>query len=165
MNAKKIQKLIELVEKSNIGELEVRQWGTRVRISKSSPTPIPEHVPAIPPVSVPKPALEVQVPTESHPQVTAPKPETSSSEQPAKELIEIRAPMVGTFYRAPAPDADPYIKVGDFISPGQVLCIIEAMKLMNEIEAECSGRIVEILGENTKPVEYNQLLFLVEPSA
>ncbi|GAK54087.1 biotin carboxyl carrier protein [Candidatus Moduliflexus flocculans] len=73
--------------------------------------------------------------------------------------------MVGTFYRSPAPDADPYVKVGDQISPGQVLCIIEAMKLMNEIEAECSGRIKEILGENGKPVEYNQVLFIVEPLA
>ncbi|MBN2355502.1 acetyl-CoA carboxylase biotin carboxyl carrier protein, partial [candidate division KSB1 bacterium] len=73
-------------------------------------------------------------------------------------------PMVGTFYRAPAPDADPYVREGDIISPGKVLCIIEAMKLMNEIEAEISGKITKILVENAKPVEYNQPLFLVDVS-
>jgi len=71
--------------------------------------------------------------------------------------------MVGTFYRAPAPGAEPYVKVGDVVSPGQVLCIIEAMKLMNEIEAEVSGKIVEICVENAQPVEYNQVLFRLEP--
>ena len=100
-----------------------------------------------------------------------PKPGSSSEhvaeQQPAESVsnaVEIKSPMVGTFYRAPSPEADPYIKEGDTVSPGKVLCIIEAMKLMNEIEAEISGRIVKILVENTQAVEYNQPLFLVEPS-
>jgi acetyl-CoA carboxylase biotin carboxyl carrier protein len=75
---------------------------------------------------------------------------------------EIRSPMVGTFYRAPAPDTDPYVQIGDRIGPGKVLCIVEAMKLMNEIEAEITGKIVEIMVDDSQPVEYNQPLFLVE---
>jgi acetyl-CoA carboxylase biotin carboxyl carrier protein len=78
-------------------------------------------------------------------------------------LLEIKAPMVGTFYRASAPDAEPYIREGDMVAPGKVLCIIEAMKLMNEIEAEVNGKVVKILADNSQPVEYNQTLFLVEP--
>jgi acetyl-CoA carboxylase biotin carboxyl carrier protein len=78
------------------------------------------------------------------------------------KLVEVKAPMVGTFYRAPSPDADPYVREGDAFSAGKVLCIIEAMKLMNEIEAEISGKIVKIMVENGRPVEYNQTLFLVD---
>ncbi|MDW8263690.1 MAG: acetyl-CoA carboxylase biotin carboxyl carrier protein, partial [Phycisphaerales bacterium] len=81
---------------------------------------------------------------------------------PAKKYKEIRSPMVGTFYRAPAPDANPYVQVGDTITKGKVLCIIEAMKLMNEIESDVDGKIVKILVENGKPVEFDQVLFLVE---
>lgn len=163
MNAKKIEKLIALVEKSNIGELEVRYFGTRVRIAKRSPAPGNESpITAAAPTSQ---ALEIQVPPTPAP--ATPVPEEVAPPpvpQPAKNTVEIKSPMVGTFYRAPAPDADTFVKTGDMISPGQVLCIVEAMKLMNEIEAEISGKIVEILVENGKPVEYNQPLFLVEPT-
>jgi acetyl-CoA carboxylase biotin carboxyl carrier protein len=124
------------------------------------------------PVAVPETKVTQPAHTPIH--IVAPsvsKPVESTESLSAKEeklpanVIKIQAPMVGTFYRSPAPDADPYVKVGDPITPGQVLCIIEAMKLMNEIEAECSGRIKEILIENGKPVEYNQVLFIVEPLA
>jgi acetyl-CoA carboxylase biotin carboxyl carrier protein len=89
---------------------------------------------------------------------------TSEAETSASNLYEIKSPIVGTFYRAPAPDADPYIQVGDQVSEGSVLCIVEAMKLMNEIESDATGKIVKILVENATPVEYNQPLFLVDRS-
>lgn len=166
MNAKKIEKLIALVEKSNIGELEVSYFGTRVRISKNSQ--LTEKV--VPAGKIPvTPSVEIQVPAAPIP-VAAPAPVKPAEVPPpvarsARNTVEIKSPMVGTFYRSPAPDAEPFVKAGDSIAPGQVLCIVEAMKLMNEIEAEISGKIVEILIENGKPVEYNQPLFLVEPTA
>ncbi len=80
-----------------------------------------------------------------------------------KKYHEIKSPIVGTFYRAPSPDAEPYVKVGDIVQAGQVLCIVEAMKLMNEIESDINGKIVQILVENAQPVEYGQTLFLIEP--
>jgi acetyl-CoA carboxylase biotin carboxyl carrier protein len=174
MNPNNIQKLIDLVEKSNINELEVTRWGTKVRIVKNAGIiqTEPKVIQTSAPVPVPASKIEVHTPAPLPvvmPSVT--RPVEPIVAPPAKEeklpsnVIKIPSPMVGTFYRAPAPDAEPYVKVGDQISPGQVLCIIEAMKLMNEIEAECSGRIKEILAENAKPVEYNQVLFIVEPLA
>ncbi|MBN1350649.1 acetyl-CoA carboxylase biotin carboxyl carrier protein [candidate division KSB1 bacterium] len=172
MNEKELQRLIELVEKSNIGELEISLWGRKVRISK---TPAPGIQVNPPPAATPPqlPSVSNNRLPEAAPVVT---PAESASEVPAKapaiapvtdhkqgaETFEIKSPMVGTFYRAPSPDSEPYIEVGDIISPGQPLCIIEAMKLMNEIESEINGRIVKILVENAKPVEYNQVLFQVE---
>lgn len=162
MRPKEIKKLIELVEESNINQLEVSRWGKKVKIMKTqgnsatnstasetvsvaTPQTAPQSVPA------PTPAQSVPAPIEPKPADTLP-----------SNVAEINSPMVGTFYRSPAPDADPYVQVGDIVTPGQVLCIIEAMKLMNEIEAEEKGRIVEILIDNAQPVEYNQALFKIE---
>ncbi len=156
MKEDEIRRLVKIVEESNIADLEVSRWGRRVKISKypgnSHPAPYPlthVQIPAAPagaPAIPPAPAAE------------PPQPAVA----PAKNLVEIKSPMVGTFYRAPAPDADAYVQVGAAVSKGQVLCIIEAMKLMNEIEADFPCRIVKILVENTQPVEYNQPLFQVE---
>ncbi len=161
MNEKEIRKLVKIVEESNISELEVSRWGKKVRIIKTQSNsnhtlttvtaPIPKEV------ITTVPTVEVSVPT---PSAVVEKP-TAPTIAPKKEIIEIHSPMVGTFYRAPAPGAEPYVKVDDHISKGKVLCIVEAMKLMNEIEAEVSGTIVEILVENAQPVEYNQPLFKV----
>ncbi|NOZ57516.1 MAG: acetyl-CoA carboxylase biotin carboxyl carrier protein [Calditrichaeota bacterium] len=168
MREEEIRRLVKIVEESNIAELEVSRWGRKVRIRKYA-TPGngsangAENVvlPAAPPAPAPTP---VQPAPTAAPQATQPAPpQPESKPEEAKELIEVRSPMVGTFYRAPAPGAEPYVKVGDVVSPGQVLCIIEAMKLMNEIEAEVSGKIVEICVENAQPVEYNQVLFRLEP--
>ncbi len=151
MRAKKIRELVKIVEESHIGELEIsRWWGQKIRISKASGL-----VPGAPvkEVAVPPPTRDDTAP--------APSAETPKQE-PKSNQIEFKAPMIGTFYRAPSPDTDPYVQEGDTIAPGRVLCIIEAMKLMNEIEAESSGRIVKILVENAQPVEYNQPLFLIE---
>lgn len=144
------------MENSAVDEIEIKEEGLHVRVSRKGMHP------------------GVQVPLNSPPSstvVSAPpqiKTEAPSAVPPAPvqtelKYVEVRSPIVGTFYRAPAPDADPYVEVGQIVQPKQVLCIVEAMKLMNEIESEVSGRIVKILVENAQPVEYNQVLFLIEP--
>lgn len=164
MKPKEIQKLIEIVEKSDIQELEVSRWGKRVRISKTAAVTVAKSsADSIVSSSAPPPIHPL-------PAITAPAPlaavETIEIQAPAKaadpNIFEAKSPMVGTLYRAPAPDAAPYVQVGDIVSQNQVLCIIEAMKLMNEIESEVRGRVIEILVENGQPVEYNQALFRIE---
>lgn len=154
MELKDIKDLIKLVGESDVSEVQIELEGVKVAIKKNAQqvpiTYIPEHYFA---------------PAESAKQsVSQP---TARVEQPVNEkdnnLIEISAPMVGTFYRAPSPDSPPFVKEGDLVQEGQILCIIEAMKLMNEIQSEYSGRIVRILVNNAEPVEYGQPLFLLEP--
>lgn len=162
MRPKEIKKLIELVEQSTINELEVSRWGKKVRIRKS-----PSSVsPTVASESVNIPIKQAVAPTKAElpPSETIVEPVTvkEAPEKPSTNIVEVRSPMVGTFYRAPAPDAASFVQVGDLVSPNQVLCIIEAMKLMNDIEAEVRGRIIEILVENAQPVEYNQILFRIE---
>ncbi len=152
MNFTEIKRLVKLVEKSEIGELEIQDEGFQIRIVKS--------VSGIQTVSVPPAFQQIPAPP-PQPAVTMTQPE-SASDSASDHIVEIRSPMVGTFYRAPSPDADPYVKVGDEIQADTVLCIVEAMKLMNEIEAEISGKIVKIFVENAQAVEFNQPLFLVE---
>ncbi len=153
MRAQKIRELVRILEESQVHELEITHWwGRKIRISKSA-------APAQSSASVDKAqANQIEI-------VTTPATSAASAAVDTKSTpyLEIRAPMVGTFYRAPAPDAAAYVKEGDQVSPGKVLCIIEAMKLMNEIEAEVSGRVVKIMVENGRPVEYNQTLFLIDP--
>jgi acetyl-CoA carboxylase biotin carboxyl carrier protein len=160
MRAKEIRELVKILEESNVGELEITYWwGRKIRISK---TPSTGSI-----VSSPSPSVgQLDIMTQARPAVAPAAPVAEPAKAPVAETkayIEIKAPMVGTFYRAPSPEAASYIREGDAIAPGKVLCIIEAMKLMNEIEAEVSGKIHKILVENGRPVEYNQILFLVEP--
>jgi acetyl-CoA carboxylase biotin carboxyl carrier protein len=167
MNEKEIKELVKIVEESGISELEVSRWGKKVRIVKNAKDsnnsnfvverniPVQPAVIETPMVTQPPPSA---APTAEPAKVETPPPVAAPS---GKKTEDICSPMVGTFYRAPAPDADVYINEGDRISSGKVLCIVEAMKLMNEIEAEISGTIVEILVENGQPVEYNQPLFKV----
>ncbi|NOZ62048.1 MAG: acetyl-CoA carboxylase biotin carboxyl carrier protein [Calditrichaeota bacterium] len=156
MRPKEIKKLIELVEESSISELEVSRFGRKVRISKNSSTTV---VAASPAAIAPSPAA---APAEAQQSPDRPEQKAPQKEMLAENIFEVKSPMVGTFYRAPAPDADPYVEVGDTVASNQVLCIIEAMKLMNEIECEVRGKVVEILAENGKPVEYDQALFRIE---
>ncbi len=149
-----IKKLIRVVEKSEIMEFTFQEGEMKVKISKNSYGVQPTYT--LPQQTIQQP---VQVERESK-SSDGKKPESTES----SNLHEIKSPIVGTFYRAPAPDADPYAQVGDMITAGSVLCIVEAMKLMNEIEADVSGKIVKILVENATPVEYNQPLFLIEKS-
>jgi acetyl-CoA carboxylase biotin carboxyl carrier protein len=158
MRTSKIKTLIKLVEESNVDELEVSIWGRRVRIRKNlkwndGNNGNKPQVDAVVPDRITEKVSEQ--PAEARVQVELPKKK--------ENLLEIKTPMVGTFYRAPAPDAKPYVQVGDRISRGQIICIIEAMKIMNEIESEYDGTIVEILAQNTQPVQYGQTMFTLEP--
>lgn len=152
---KEIRELVDLMVSKGLAELEV-SWGeTRIRISRQTPpAPMPAWQPAAPmPAGAAMPAA-----------MPAPTPAAAEAAMPgAANLVTIETPMVGTFYRAPAPDAPPYVKEGEAIKAGQVVCIIEAMKLMNEIESKVAGRVVKVLVENAQPVEYGQPLFLIEP--
>ncbi len=154
-----IERLIQALDASSVDSLEIERGGTKVRLSKTPPmTAAPVAVQAA------APAAAAVAPA---PPPAAPGGDQaaggSASVPPASDLEEITSPMVGTFYRAPAPDAPSYVDVGDKIAPGDTLCIIEAMKLMNELDAEISGEIVEILVENAQPVEFGQVLFRVAP--
>jgi acetyl-CoA carboxylase biotin carboxyl carrier protein len=156
MELKDIRQLIKLVESADIDELEIVEDGKKLRISKSNMKnngTVLMSQPYQPQAAPPQPA-PAQVSSAVVPQEAAP--------EPASNVVEVRSPMVGTFYRSPSPDADPYVEVGQNVEAGQTLCIIEAMKLMNELESEFTGRITKILVENTQPVEYNQPLFLIE---
>jgi acetyl-CoA carboxylase biotin carboxyl carrier protein len=151
MNLKELKELIELIKNSEVTELELEKSGVRVRIKKERGIPA-----AVPPLPV-----EAAVPEMPAAAVKEPAPSPMPEEQ--KGMVTVTAPVVGTFYRSPAPDADAYVEVGTAVKKGQVVCVIEAMKLMNEIEAECDGKITAILVENAQPVEYGQPLFLIEP--
>jgi oxaloacetate decarboxylase (Na+ extruding) subunit alpha len=142
-----LRRLIRLVQRTGIGELEISSGGRTVRISARG-----EGSYAVAPMAAPGPAVETSAPPAS--------PKAADTDR----LKAVTSPMVGTFYRAPAPDADPYVEVGATVDVGQTVCIVEAMKLMNEIESDVKGRIVQILVENAQPVEFGQKLFLVDPS-
>jgi len=167
MDIQEIRRLIKIVEKSDIGEIEIIEEGHKIRITKNAHsanvvmggangTPAPVYY--SPPVN----ALPPGGATAAAEPVSAEAEEKKEEAFDADKYVEVRSPMVGTFYRAPSPDADPYVEVGDSVRNGQTLCIIEAMKLMNEIQAETGGKISKILVENAQPVEYNQVLFIVE---
>ena len=153
-----LKKLVRIVENSKVDEIEVEEEGLRIRVARNPHNnSVASHVVVSQPTSEVAPALTTPAPP------AAPLPAETVA-QPEVKYHEIKSPIVGTFYRAPAPDADPYVEVGQVAQPGMVLCIIEAMKLMNEIESDVAGRIVKILVENGQPVEYNQTLFLIEPA-
>jgi oxaloacetate decarboxylase alpha subunit len=147
-----LKRLIRLVQKTGIGELEVRSGARAIRIS--APAAGPGQANAVTETPHASSGTDRRGPAETTPTAVVTKPDTS---------VPIVSPMVGTFYRAPAPDADPYVEVGDTVEVGQTVCIVEAMKLMNEIESEVRGRVIQILPQNAQPVEFGQKLFLVEP--
>lgn len=173
MDLKDLKNLIKMVDESNVNEVEIEQDNAKtkgrlkIKISKSgtthamavvqhsAPMAMPHHVPT---QHLPPPAVQF----ESQETIEKSKSERPSGAVEQGNFIEVKSPIVGTFYRSPAPDADVYVQVGSSVKPGQTLCIIEAMKIMNEIESETSGKIAKILVENGQPVEYNQTLFLIE---
>jgi acetyl-CoA carboxylase biotin carboxyl carrier protein len=164
MDFKQIQELIKMINKSNIGELTIEQKDFRVTIRQKE-----EQVTQVMAAPVHQaPVYTAQPPQQAiAPQSTAAGPATEkpkAAETTASNLVTIKSPMIGTFYRRPTPDKPNLVEVGDEVSPGKVVCIIEAMKLFNEIEAEISGKIVKVLAEDASPVEYDQPLFLVEPA-
>lgn len=163
-----IKRLVKLVEGSNIAELEVEFEGSKVRIAKNYHSgdhltpPIYTNYP-LPPGSPPTPSPISPYPIITTGESESRKVEVAEERQLVRKAIEVQSPMVGTFYRAPSPEAPPYVEVGDIVRPGQVLCIIEAMKIMNEIEAEVAGKIIEICVDNAQPIEFGQVLFRIEP--
>ena len=150
--AAQIQQLADLLKRNHLTELEIERSGMRIRIRHE------------PPVRATTTHTVEAVHTQSSTPGAAPTAQTRPSAETDGQ-VTITSPIVGTFYRSPSPDADPYVEEGDYVKKGQVLCIVEAMKLMNEIESEADGRITKILAESTKPVEYGQPLFLIDPSA
>jgi acetyl-CoA carboxylase biotin carboxyl carrier protein len=151
-HTKQIQDLIDLLKRNHLTELEIERAGVRIRVRHEVGTK----------------TVSATVSEPGHTSV----PAATQHILPSSDLVEdaaghitITSPIVGTFYRSPSPDADPYVEEGDYVKKGQVLCIVEAMKLMNEIESEVDGRITKILVESTKPVEYGQALFLIDPKA
>lgn len=158
MDFKQIQELIKIINKSNIGEVSIEDQGFKITI-KQKEDPTPQYVTGAPmPIAMPAAAPIAAAPVAAP---AAPKAEASA---PASNLVTIKSPMIGTFYRSSAPGKPMFVEVGDEVAPGKVVCIIEAMKLFNEIESEVKGRIVKILVEDASPVEYDQPLFLVEPA-
>jgi acetyl-CoA carboxylase biotin carboxyl carrier protein len=163
MDFKQIQELIKMINKSNIGEVTIEEKGFRLTV-KQKEEPVQQVIAA--PIQTSPVSAATALPQPTSHQTTA----SQATEKPKAEngisdnLLTIKSPMIGTFYRSSSPDKSPFINVGDEIEVGKVVCIIEAMKLFNEIESEIRGKIVKVLAEDASPVEYDQPLFLVEPS-
>ena len=149
MNLKEIKEMINLMNDNNLVELEIEKDGMRIRLRKVGSQAEGFSGPVV-------------IEREKIPQEQV-RPIGETAQKLAAKTVEIKAPMVGTFYRAPSPEAPPYVEAGQLIEAGQVICIIEAMKLMNEIKSEVKGRILEILVDNAEPVEFGQPMFLIEP--
>jgi len=146
MNKKKIEEVIELMEKHGLSEIQIEEEGIKMHLKKGvSGFDNIQH--------------DVMQERSPHPT----KEKKAETKQEARNLIEITSPMVGTFYKSPSPDAPAFVEIGSTIKEGDVLCIIEAMKLMNEIKSEVKGKVVDVLVENGEPIEFGQVLFLVEP--
>ena len=162
MNFKQIQQLIKFVSKTDVNEVTIENKDFKINIkgrtfSNETAQPLIQQTLPSPqiqsPVIVPEPTPAVQTPTES-----------STTDLDSSNLVTIKSPIIGTFYRKPSPEKDVFIEVGDTVREGDVLCVVEAMKLFNEIESEVSGKIVKILVDDSSPVEFDQPLFLVEPA-
>ncbi|MCD4781411.1 MAG: acetyl-CoA carboxylase biotin carboxyl carrier protein [Candidatus Omnitrophica bacterium] len=155
MNLKELREMVNLMNDNNITELEIEREGVKIKLKKGHDEASVQMIPIQQP-----PAYQVAPVNQfvsSGADVSQSAPDVNSN------CVELKAPMVGTFYRAPSPDSPPYIEVGQVVEEGQVVCILEAMKLMNEIKAEVRGKIVEIPIENAQPIEFGQTLFLIEP--
>ena len=147
MDLSRLREIIQIVEETGVSEVEIEQDGLRIVVRKNSRVAVAPIVSDLTPTTAASPVAE-----------------EAESASASLSGIEVRAPIVGTFYQSSAPDASPFVAVGDRVNPGDVLCIIEAMKLMNEIEAEVAGTIKEILVENASPIEFDQPLFIIEPN-
>ena len=153
-----VKKLLEMIDASSANSIEITtEKGVKIRISKSARAAMQMAAPM--PMQMQMTQAPAQQPAPSPAPVEAPKPEA-----PKARYLEVKSPMVGTYYSSPEPGAKPYLSVGDRISKGQILCIIEAMKIMNEIESEFDGVVKEILAQNAHPVEYGQVLFRIDPN-
>lgn len=165
MNNKEIQNLIKLISDSNLSEFKLEEGDFKMTIrTKEYHKFVNTPAQATSPVSIP-PVAQI-IPGQQAPQAQSTENQTTTQVEESDSnsgLLEIRSPIVGTFYRSPSPDKDPFVKVGDIVDTNTVVCIVEAMKLFNEIEAEVKGKIVDVLIEDQTPIEYDQVLFLVDP--
>jgi acetyl-CoA carboxylase biotin carboxyl carrier protein len=164
MDFKQIQELIKLINKSNIGEVTIEEKGFKITVKQKE-----EHIQQLVAAPYPSQPVTPSYTTQAvNPPAAAGAPVVNGKSKPAEtvsdNLITIKSPMIGTFYRSSAPDKPAFVNVGDETEPGKVVCIIEAMKLFNEIESEVKGKIVKVLVEDASPVEFDQPLFLVDPS-
>lgn len=157
MSTQDIQQLIDFISQSGLDEVNIETTDLKISVKRYG-----QGVPSAPVAALTAPAPVVQAPVASQ-QTTAATPVVSAPKADTSNYITIKSPMIGTFYRSANPESPMFVEVGDSVTEGKVVCIIEAMKLFNEIESEVSGRIVKILVENATPVEYDQPLFLVEP--
>jgi len=156
MNPKEIKNMIDFIAKSGLAEVNIETEEFKIEVKRSAETTVVASTPALAPAPVA--VAPATAPAAEAPQTAAPASDDTS------KYVEIKSPMIGTFYRAPKPEDPPFMSVGDSVSAGQRVGIIEAMKLFNEIDSEISGTIVKVLVENASPVEYDQPLFLVDPS-
>ncbi|TDH18292.1 acetyl-CoA carboxylase biotin carboxyl carrier protein [Segetibacter sp. 3557_3] len=168
MDFKQIQELIKVINKSNIGELTIEEKDFKITIKQkdevgSANQSFPQQQSYSYSQGFNSGVEQTSQPAMSLPQV-APTPKPAAVESKADNLVTIKSPMIGTFYRSPSPDKPAFVNIGDEVTVGKPVCIIEAMKLFNEIESEISGKIVKVLAEDASPVEYDQPLFLVDPS-
>ena len=163
VDVQQLERLLDFMADHDLEEFEYEHAGLRIRLRKSPPAA--RTVVAQPGAARQAAPVPVEAPSQAPAEAVASAPEHPPAAPPAEELHIVKSPIVGTFYGAPSPDAPAFVKVGDEIQAGQVVCIIEAMKLMNEIEADAKGELVRVLVENAQPVEYGQPLFAIRPAA
>ena len=156
MKTSEIRDLIDFIAKSGLNEVNIETKELKLHVKREPDQKVFKSTPVVTPIAA-APVAAASAPAAA--QTPAPKAEKTSG----KKTVEIKSPMIGTFYRSSGPDAAPFVSVGDKVSKGQTVCIIEAMKLFNEIESEVSGTVVKVMVENSTPVEYDQVLFVVEP--
>jgi acetyl-CoA carboxylase biotin carboxyl carrier protein len=159
MNAKELKSILQALQEHEVAELTLETPDYKLTVKRGGEV---QYLAAPAPVVIEPQAVAPAAPAQASAPAPAPKPEAPKED--TSKYVEVKAPIVGTFYRAPSPDAEPFVKEGDTVKKGQVLCIIEAMKLMNEIESEVSGVVRKILVSNGEPIEYGQVLFLIEPA-
>ncbi|GEM84568.1 MAG: acetyl-CoA carboxylase biotin carboxyl carrier protein subunit [Meiothermus sp.] len=173
MNAKELKSILQALQEHEVSELTLETPDYKLTIKRggevqyvAAPAPVVIQPPAVAPAAQPVSHAPVATPapTPAAAPAATPAPKVETPKEDTSKYVEVKAPIVGTFYRAPSPDAEPFVKEGDTVKKGQVLCIIEAMKLMNEIESEVSGVVRKILVANGEPIEYGQVLFLIEPA-
>lgn len=161
MKTKEIRDLIDFISKSGLNEVSIETEELKIAIKRDAETRVVERSAPAPAPAASAPATPASAPA---PAADAPKAEAPAASPSESNYVEVKSPMIGTFYRSANPDSPAFVSVGDKIEKGQTVCIIEAMKLFNEIETEVSGTIVKVMVENASPVEYDQVLFLVDPS-
>lgn len=160
MKPQEIQELINFISKSGLDEVNIETSDFKIAVKKHSAAP--KAIEAAPRAAAPQ--ASPSAPSAGAPAPVAPAPKAAEAKEDTSRYLEVKSPMIGTFYRSSSPETDAFVQIGDSVKQGDTVCIIEAMKLFNEIESEVSGKIVKILVDNASPVEYDQPLFLVDPS-